>query len=635
MRTKNAKLIVLLIAICAFCLSFINLLHKDRLEIYFQASSGNFFQIFYQDQKDGSQFSSERRIYPEGENVRVLFTHDQPSFGSLRLDPFDGTSNIVLKKIAVSSFFYTSDLSGEALFKRLKTIQMLEPLRMEKGGVILTGNSYDPIAVVNLENLERKFDYKNFLIWIISSLFLFVLCLKASAERKMSNRKVFQISLISLIPALVIAYVFYPGFMTYDSLHALRASRSSVTDSIWPPMVSYIWRLVDSVSSDPVVMLFAQVWLFFFSLLLLMQLLTRRLSFSIGIVALSCCVPVLLGTIGAIWKDVLMAGLLLASMVLAFQIKRATSVSSAVVYFMFSAVVMLLAASSRHNAITAVVPIALYAAWALIGKLKISSESRRIVIACLLGMATVVSVYGGKIFFDKYSVPELKPLAGTGSFTSVVRGMDMFAASLCLNQNLLKEHSPKLSLDDISKNFDPRHSNNSLTLFSKTGRLDSKEFNDIWWSTMRHHPFCFLSNKYLLAKYALGADSQEQFLLMTPVINVNEFGYFLANPSIRNYVIQYVDRVSDMVFLRPWVFFLLSFPAMVVVVLNGQGRCEHFVLFSSSMLYALGFFMFGNAADARLLFYSNALNFVLVCIALNICFRHFFFSSKVAVSSST
>ncbi len=617
---KLTKQLLLLLAVSVFSLAFINFLYKNRLEIVFDAPSVNFFQVFYPVGDSFAASSTDRHLYPGGKNLRALFVHQQPGFEQLRLDPFEGTSSMVLKSMTMSDFFYSSSVSGEDMFRRIKAVQMLEDPRMRADGIVLNGTSYDPILVVDLKNIDRSFNYKNVAIWAVVSILGFLLCQGARREGNGSGSRPLQILLIALGFSLAVVLVFYPGFMTYDSFHALRAARSEVTESVWPPMVSYAWRLVDLVSEDPAAMLFAQLLLFFFCLILLIHFFTHRLWLAIGLTVLLCAVPSLLGTIGSIWKDVLMAGFLLAAILLAFHANQTGSARKTVTYFVLSTVLMLLASSTRHNAITAVIPIALYAGWALVRKLSATNGVRSLAIAGMVGTVTLVSVYGGKLFFDKYSIPELRSIDGTGNFMPVVRGMDLFAASLCLDQNLLQEHSPRLSLEDISRHFDPRHSNNSLKVFQKIDRLGSVDFNRIWWQTLREHPVCALSNKFLLAKYALGASFEEQFLLISPVVDLNEFGYFLPYSSLRNAVVKYAHIVSNLFFMRPWVFFFLSFPAMAFIALRGNQRIEHFVLFSSSMLYALGFFMFGNAADGRLLFYSTALNVIVVCLAVTMYF---------------
>jgi hypothetical protein len=120
---------------------------------------------------------------------------------------------------------------------------------------------------------------------------------------RIEREKVYLLT-IPLLMSLGVAALFYPGFMSYDTLYALRGARNGVTDSLWPPMVSYVWRVVDLVSCNPSAMHFSQVFFWFspFSLsyfLLQTELPTQRHS-CLGI-------PVVLGTVAVIWKDVLMA----------------------------------------------------------------------------------------------------------------------------------------------------------------------------------------------------------------------------------------------------------------------------------------------------------------------------------------
>jgi hypothetical protein len=78
-------------------------------------------------------------------------------------------------------------------------------------------------------------------------------------------KKNFLIFSGALFFASSISFLFYPGFMSYDTLHALRSARNGVIDSMWPPMVSYVWRVVDSIWVNPVSMLFStNIFLIFF-----------------------------------------------------------------------------------------------------------------------------------------------------------------------------------------------------------------------------------------------------------------------------------------------------------------------------------------------------------------------------------
>lgn len=606
----------LLLLLSAFVFLILQSLHKNRLELDFEAPTEGSLQIYYPVAGGYSEVASDRREYPAGREVRTVFLHEQDSLETLRLDPFDGPHKIVLRRILMSTFLFAGGVSSDALAARLQPAQMLDVLKEKEGGLVLQGNGMDPIAVLHLSNIPRDLRYKNMIIWVGLSLMAYLVVRKSIASVRGAATSAWIAVAFALFFSFGFLYLFYPGYMSYDSLHALRSARAGVTDAMWPPMVSYLWRLVDVVSPDPAAMFFVQVFLFLGCFTLLGYFLTRRLWWCLGILLFFCAVPVLLGTVAAIWKDVLMAGLLLAAMLAAFQVRAASNSAAAQGFFFLSIIFMWLAASARHNAITAVVPIAVYAGWAVVRRAGGSNVKRDVAASGLVAVLVLGGVYAGKSVMDRYSLPEFRAIAGTTKLMAGVRGMDLFGASLCLNRNLLESHSPRLSLDDIARHYDPRHVNLSGNVFSKVDGLGSAEFDRIWWQTLKDNPVCFFNNKLLLTKYLLGANAQQQFIIFAPSVDLNEFGYFLAPSVLRSNVERYILKASKLFFFRPWFFFLLSFPAVIYLARKSAQPLPPMVLFSSSMLYSAGLFLFGNAADARLLFYSSALNLLLVGVAL-------------------
>ena len=117
---------------------------------------------------------------------------------------------------------------------------------------------------------------------------------------------------IPLLVSLGVAGLFYPGFMSYDTIHALRGARHGVTDSMWPPMVSYVWRAVDLLSFNPSAMHFSQVFLLLFSIFFVVLFFTKKISYATTFLFIYISIPVVLGTLAVIWKDVLMAAFFLA-----------------------------------------------------------------------------------------------------------------------------------------------------------------------------------------------------------------------------------------------------------------------------------------------------------------------------------
>lgn len=59
---------------------------------------------------------------------------------------------------------------------------------------------------------------------------------------------------LAISSASAILLAVYPGFMSYDSLRALRDARGSVGGGTYPPFVSYVWRVFDWIWPGPALM---------------------------------------------------------------------------------------------------------------------------------------------------------------------------------------------------------------------------------------------------------------------------------------------------------------------------------------------------------------------------------------------
>ena len=200
---------------------------------------------------------------------------------------------------------------------------------------------------------------------MISVIFSFAVFLGA---KKFAHLKMPAISsniyllVIPLLFALGIAALFYPGFMSYDTLHALRGARNGVIDSIWPPMVSYVWRAVDLVSVDPSAMHFAQVFLLLFSIFFIVFSFVRKIRYCVLFLFFYLAIPCVLGTVAVIWKDVLMAAFFLAGFAVIASMRQDINKWVFIFLSLIATLLIFLGVCSRHNAITGAVPLLFYLA---------------------------------------------------------------------------------------------------------------------------------------------------------------------------------------------------------------------------------------------------------------------------------
>jgi len=428
-------------------------------------------------------------------------------------------------------------------------------------------------------------------------------------------KKLLLLCLIPLSISVIIAYVFYPGFMSYDTLHALRGARYGVTDSIWPPMVSYVWQMVDYISLNPSAMHFAQVFLLLSCIFFTSSLLTQKVKYSIILLMLYLMIPVILGTLAVIWKDVLMASFFTSSFLMTLLLQKAKDKKIIIFLSFIIFLLLFLGTCSRHNAILGGVPLIFYFSFVLLSKFFL--DKKYILLTSVIsGIIILGVIFTLKTQLDRFSLPEFKKLNNsTDIFISTVRVLDIAGASICLEKNLFKDISPILTTDEIKNSYDPRHINLSKEILKIIPASDDR-INQIWIKTALTYPICFLYNKTQLTKYLLGMNSGAQFLITDPSIIENEFNYKLTESKLRNRVVSYIVNSSKLFFFKPWFLYMIAVFIIIYMIKIKYFSLPLITLFTSGLMYLSGLIVFGNAADARLPFYTTSVIYMFVFISI-------------------
>lgn len=156
--------------------------------------------------------------------------------------------------------------------------------------------------------------------------------------------------------------VFFPGFMSDDSVVQLKQARAAIYTNVQPPLMSIIWRAVDSVIKGQTGMLILQNYLYWAGLALILLPCRRSWLYFPAVIAIGLFPPTFLLQ-GTIWKDNLMGGFMLTALgfyVLAFLyrieaadprgIKRVACLAASVAC-------VFLALMMRHNAVFAIFPL--------------------------------------------------------------------------------------------------------------------------------------------------------------------------------------------------------------------------------------------------------------------------------------
>jgi hypothetical protein len=159
---------------------------------------------------------------------------------------------------------------------------------------------------------------------------------------------------LPLLAGLALSLAYWPGLVTYDSVRQYDQALSGAFDDWHPPMTEWIWRQFIPLWAGPAPMLLLQLLLYALGLAGLIGWAVRRgrgrLAFAIGCTAL---LPLSFALMGAVLKDGLMTGALMAACALALRSRhdggRAAQIGCLAL--------VLLAATLRFNAFLAGVPI--------------------------------------------------------------------------------------------------------------------------------------------------------------------------------------------------------------------------------------------------------------------------------------
>jgi hypothetical protein len=154
-------------------------------------------------------------------------------------------------------------------------------------------------------------------------------------------------ALLATAWGLFVAYS-WPGFMTWDSVNQLLQARSGHYGNWHPPIMARLWSVLDAIVAGPALMLVLQTSLFVVGL----HGVIRRYAAPMRAAVVATVVflfPPVFAPLSVIWKDSLMAAILLCAV--------AGLTSAARVPRLLAWLALMVVAALRHNAPILIVPI--------------------------------------------------------------------------------------------------------------------------------------------------------------------------------------------------------------------------------------------------------------------------------------
>jgi hypothetical protein len=598
------------------------------ITIYGENKHSNLLQVYFSESGKYSEINSIAGKFGGGINevkIKIPGAHHK-----LRIDPSAEAGEIDISKIEINNLFLKDVYEAEKLSKHIHALMMIDKIKVLPTSLRISSSGNDPAFLFEPKPSISKILYQligiEAIIFFIS-LFLNILLLKTTIIKNVKEssnyfKNLLTALIISFFITAAITLVFYPGFMSYDSLHALRGARVGILDSMWPPMVSYIWRLVDFLSIDTYAMLFIQVYVLITALFYVIYNQSKNIFWTIIPICIYLMQPYILGSIAVIWKDVLTASFLIGSLALTIPFKKSLedkNLINSIIYLILILFFIILGVTTRHNSIAGSLPILYYVSILILSYSdKKINRLKHLIYSLTLSLFLILTVYAPKVILDNYALPSLTKIESPANiFLRNVQLLDLAGASLCAQKNLFADLAPNLTIAEIQKQYDPRHINLSASIVNIASSSD--DVSSLWKSMISEYPSCALYNKYHMTKYLIGMHSGPQFLITHPYIDKNEYSIDLGKSQLREKLVNYIYKYSSLYLFKPWIIIVLSTILVLWFTVFYFRDNFYLIIQSSGLLYFFGIILLGNASDARLLFYSNTLfilNIILIIIKI-------------------
>ena len=439
--------------------------------------------------------------------------------------------------------------------------------------------------------------------------------MEASAEKIKSMRwEGIALPVFALLATALVCAVSWPGFMSFDSMYALKQAREGIETGGYPPMVSYVWFVCDQIIRGQGGMFILQNALVFFGIVQLGKSLAVgpwRIASAMVIVMLS---PMTLGPMLVVWKDVAFAGWLLFAYAFTFDFLRRGKRSSWVLAILF----ITMGSCFRLNGITAAMPaLALIAfrfsgiktPWQKMGD-AINAPSgisgRNSALAAWYFSLMTVLVFGSVVLSSTWRLPDLKKIdIATGSGWTQMS--DLIGISVCAKRNLIPKafYTGSMPMQRIEALYFPEHSQRSFgasPLLDESGFSGNQALIDATVTNARKKYWrCYLQHRVEVMTFSLGANSGDVFYLTDPNVFPGVTGTQMTPTRLTEWVTTYLRKFASAPWSRCAVFGAVASLFWVMAFFGQQRPLAIMTLLplAGSVSYLAASFFILPAADAR------------------------------------
>ncbi|MDR2016092.1 MAG: hypothetical protein LBP90_00555 [Burkholderiales bacterium] len=413
----------------------------------------------------------------------------------------------------------------------------------------------------------------------------------------------FATLLVAFVACAGAVWVFYPGFMSFDSSLGLWLARHGEGFGMTPQIVTLVWRLLlplDSSSGAPLFIL-GNV-LFWLSLCIFALTLFRawyaRLLFLAFCGLLSPCVLIL----AHVWSDATLIGALSLACALMFL----SAVGHGKIWAVLALPFLVFAGLARFNAFPALFPIICYWWYVMLaGTLKSWRLSARYAVLLTVTAVFLAGIFTANKTLEKHFVTI--PM----SAWAVVALWDLAAVSLAAGEMRIPSFAmpSTTTLKELREHFRKDANTTIYAVVYDNGNPSPytaeqlKEINRALLTTIGKHPKAYFEHRWRLTRYLFGRYGHEKSLAF--YAGITPYG---DNPSMtlpenawRDGVVNFYQEAIKTWWSAPIVYVMVSL--ILLPLFWRQRRSERgkyaFTLVFSGLLYVVPLCLVAPSAELR------------------------------------
>lgn len=415
--------------------------------------------------------------------------------------------------------------------------------------------------------------------------------------------------------------VFYPGFMSPDSIAQLTQARSGAFTDWHPPLMSWLWAFFDRLVPGPIGMLLLHSIVFWSSLGLWMMLIAPKWP------AIGRCLAVLVvglfpsvfAPLGTVWKDSAMVAACMLGCALLLLAERKRSL----VALLFGLLALWYAIAVRYNAVVAVLPLVVYASKEFYRQRLLSPALWRwrdlvavsaIAVGVMALMLVADSAVTHRLTRGKSNYPVQQILIH-----------DLTAISIETGSVLVPERffeSEPLAVSDLEKIYSPRTVVPLFCCDDSVARLKTRAGPNVisglqhtWLDAVLAHPMAYFRHRIQVLGRMLGITEKDVCYPYQQGIVQNNLGVVYEETAFQHTFFKGLWRIRNG-FFRAWTYMAVLAISVTLMIwkratLLSASRLP-LAIAISGLLYGLAYLFIGTSCDFRMHYWTAAVAVLLV-----------------------